>query len=119
MPYLEEVVLRPEEGHNGPGLSLDKLRRLAGLRRLIRLEAQISTEDSINNMPEFVYVLRDFHSLRYLTVSWGKTPPEVNSGRKLKLMEWLENALQAENVNLHIQISHSLHSSLYTNPPSD
>ena len=121
MPNLQELVLRPEaEGFlNGPGLSLEELHHLAELQDLVRLEAPISTEDSVNNMPEFVYVLRDFPSLRYLCISWGKTPPEVHFGRKFRLLEWLRNVLQAENANICLQFSHTLHASLYSNPPSD
>ena len=123
MPKLQEIVLRPEaiEGHglNTPGLLLEDLHHLAALQDLVRLEAPISTEDCINNMPEFVYVLRDFPKLRHLTVSWGKTPPEVHFGRKFKLVEWLRNVLQAENANISVQFSHALHASFYSNPPSD
>lgn len=119
MPNLVELVLRPEEGHAGPGLVLDDLRQFAALKYLQRLEAPVSTDDSISNMPEFVFVLREFASLRFLTVSWSKAPPEVQFGRQKRLVEWLDNALLADNANIHVQISHILHSSLYTNPPSN
>ena len=119
MPNLVELVLRPEEGHPGPGLVLDDLRQLAALKDLQRLEAPVSTDDSISNMPEFVFVLREFASLRFLTVSWSKAPPEVQFGRQKRLVEWLDNALLADNANIHLQISHTLHSSLYTNPPAN
>ena len=121
MPKLQELVLRPEEGHAGPGLSLDDLRQLAALRDLQRLEVPVSMEDSVSNMPEFIFALREFASLRFLTVSWVQPPPEMsqNMPRKFRLLEWLDNALLADNANIHLQISHSLHSSLYTNPPAN
>ena len=62
IPNLEELVLRPEPTFTG--FTLIQLKTLSIMPNLEKLEVPVSTEDSINNMPSFVYVLREFPSLR-------------------------------------------------------
>ena len=116
MPNLEELVLRPEQ--NQIGLTLNAIKELSKMKYLKRLEVAASTEDCINNMPSFIYVLREFAALRYLTLSWGSNPPEVQASRTYRMFEWLENALKADNANIHVQICHEIHSNIISNPPS-
>ena len=115
IPNLEELVLRPEPNHKG--FTLTTIKILSELAKLERLEVPVSTEDTVNNMPSFVYVLREFPSLRFLTLSWGASPPEIHQGRTCRMVDWLENVLQADNANIYVQICHELHNHVYSNPP--
>ena len=118
IPNLEELVLRPEEGQNMPGFLLNDILQLARLKKLQRLEVPASCEDCLNNMPEFVYVLREFPSLRYLSLSWGLQPPDTNSSRLYRMVAWLEHVLKADNANIHLQMCYDIHHNIYTNTPS-
>ena len=115
IPNLEELVLRPEPNHKG--FTLTTIKILSELAKLERLEVPVSTEDTVNNMPSFVYVLREFPSLRFLTLSWGASPPEIHQGRTCRMVDWLEHVLQADNANIYVQICHELHNHVYSNPP--
>ena len=115
IPNLEELVFRPEPSYTG--FTLNTIKTLSLMPKLEKLEVSVSTEDSVNNMPSFVYVLREFPSLRYLTLSWGASPPEIHQGRTHRMVDWLENVLQADNANIYVQICHELHSNVYSNSP--
>jgi len=115
IPNLEELVFRPEPSYTG--FTLNTIKTLSLMPKLEKLEVSVSTEDSVNNMPSFVYVLREFPSLRYLTLSWGASPPEIHQGRTHRMVDWLENVLQADNANIYVQICHELHSNIYSNSP--
>ncbi len=119
-PNLEELVLRPQKDLDMliKGLELSQISQLSKFSKLQKLEVQVATEDCINNMPEFVYVLREFPALRYLVLSWGAYPPEVNYTSYYRMVEWLNSALRADNADILVQISYPKHSNIYTNPPS-
>ena len=44
---------------------------LSALKKLQNLSVPLSIRDCIMNLPEIIFVLREFESLRYLTLSWG------------------------------------------------
>ena len=115
IPNLEELVLRPEPSY--VGFTLNTIKTLSLMPKLERLEVPVSTDDSVNNMPSFVYVLREFPALRCLTLIWGASPPEINHHRTARMVKWLENVLQADNANIYVQSCHELHNNIYTNPP--
>jgi len=115
IPNLEELVLRPEPSY--VGFTLNTIKTLSLMPKLERLEVPVSTDDSVNNMPSFVYVLREFPALRFLTLVWGASPPEINHHRTHRMVKWLENVLQADNANIYVQSCHELHNNIYTNPP--
>ena len=48
-----------------------KVRELNQLKKLRRLSLPLSIRECIMNMPEVIYVLREFPSLRFLILSWG------------------------------------------------
>ena len=116
-PNLEELVLRPSLPLTFSGFLLEQVWFLCSLQYLKRLEITISSLDCANNMPELIYVLRDFPALRYLTISWGQFV-DLNNYRMARLISWLHTALEADNANIHVQTCYSMHSSLYSNPPT-
>ena len=67
------------------------------------------------NLPELIYVLREFPSLRYLTLSWGLLHEsyDVSRSRISYMMMWLNTALSAENVNINLQLSYRQHPQEY------
>ena len=84
IPNLEELVLRPEPSY--VGFTLNTIKTLSLMPKLERLEVPVSTDDSVNNMPSFVYVLREFPALRCLTLAWGASPPEINHHRTHRMV---------------------------------
>ena len=100
------------------GFLLNEIWKLSSLQHLNRLEITISTSDCSNNMPELVYVLRDFPSLRYLIISWG-VHIDLSNIRIARLLSWLISALEGDNANIHVQICYALHSNLYSSPPAN
>lgn len=117
-PNLEELVLRPKLPSTFGGFLLNEIWKLSSLQHLNRLEITISTSDCSNNMPELVYVLRDFPSLRYLIISWG-VHIDLSNIRIARLLSWLISALEGDNANIHVQICYALHSNLYSSPPAN
>ena len=117
-PNLEELVLRPKLPSTFGGFLLNEIWKLSNLQHLNRLEITISTSDCSNNMPELVYVLRDFPSLRYLIISWG-VHIDLSNIRIARLLSWLISALEGDNANIHVQICYALHSNLYSSPPAN
>ncbi len=117
MPNLKELVISPQSSTNTTGLEILQIRELTSMERLERLNVPLSLDDCMSNMPQVVYVLREFPALRYLVASWGSSA-DFNPSRILRLQYWLENALQAENANIHLQLNFELHHGIYTNPPS-
>ena len=67
------------------------------------------------NLPEIIFVLRAFESLRYLTLSWGLTHEsyDISRNKISYMMEWLFSALGAENANIHLQLSYKQHPQEY------
>ena len=47
------------------------MKEFSRLKKLERLSVPLSIRECIMNMPEVVYVLREFDSLRHLILSWG------------------------------------------------
>ena len=117
-PNLEELVLRPKLPSTFGGFLLNDIWKLSNLQHLNRLEITISTSDCSNNMPELVYVLRDFPSLRYLIISWG-VHIDLSNIKIARLLSWLISALEGDNANIHVQICYAMHSSLYSSPPAN
>merc|ERR1712096_110676 len=74
--------------------------------------------ECIMNMPEVVYVLREFDSLRFLILSWGMWHEhyDISKGKISYLMAWLFNALEAENANIHLQLCYKQHPNLFSSP---
>jgi hypothetical protein len=111
MPNLTELIMRPVSVKSCGGLKLQQMRQLAAFKFLNKLSLPISMDEAICNMPEVVYVLREFPALRYLTISWG-TCPELTGSRVFNLIHWLKDTLHAENANINVQICNYMHSNL-------
>ena len=58
-----------------------------------------------------IFVLRDFPSLRHLTLSWGMVCDsyDVSKSKVATMMAWLFNALQAENASVSLQLCYKQH----------
>ena len=56
-------------------------------------------------------MLRDFPSLRHLTLSWGMVCDsyDVSKSKVATMMAWLFNALQAENASVSLQLCYKQH----------
>ena len=67
------------------------------------------------NLPQIIFVLREFPSLRYLTLSWGLAHEsyDISRSKITYMMDWLFNALGAENANIHLQLSYKQHPQEY------
>ena len=114
-PNLEEVELQPESAVGYPGMTPGQMRELSDLHALSRLSLPLATTECVMNMPELIYVLREFKCLRYLVLSWGRASNayDVNTKTIMNLMNWLFNALGAENADIHLQLSYKLHPDMF------
>ena len=65
-----------------------------------------------------IFVLREFPSLRHLTLSWGMwcDSYDVSKTKIAFMMAWLLNALQAENASVSLQLCYKQHPQEFTNP---
>ena len=97
------------------GLTPQQVRQLSSLSGLKKLAVPLSIRSCEMNLPELIYVLREFPSLRYLTLSWGLLHEsyDVSRSRISYMMMWLNTALSAENVNINLQLSYRQHPKEY------
>lgn len=118
MPELVELEVQPQTVYGYGGLLPSQVKELGRLKKLQRLSVPLSIRECIMNMPEVVYVLREFDSLRHLILSWGMFAQvyDISKGKISYLMAWLFNALEAENANIHLQLCYKQHPHLFTNP---
>ena len=60
---------------------------------------------------QVIFVLREFPSLRHLTLSWGMwcDSYDVSKTKIAFMMAWLLNALQAENASVSLQLCYKQH----------
>jgi len=119
MPLLEELEVQPSSVLGYSGLKPAQVRELSSLHCLQRLSIPLSIRECIMNLPEVIYILRDFPSLRFLTLSWGMLAEsyDISKGKIASMMQWLLNALDAENANIHLQLSYKHHPQEYTSGP--
>ena len=71
MPGLIELEVQPSTVLGYCGLRPDQLLELARLPNLSRLSVPLSIREFEMNLPQAIFVLREFPSLRHLTLSWG------------------------------------------------
>jgi len=118
MPELVELEVQPQTVMGYGGLRPSQVRELNQLKKLRRLSLPLSIRECIMNMPEVIYVLREFPSLRFLILSWGMwcESYDISKGKISYLMAWLYNALGAENANIHLQLCYKQHPNLFNNP---
>lgn len=118
MPSLEELEVQPTTVLGYGGLRPKQVLELAKLPLLQRLSLPLSIRECIMNLPEVIYILRDFPSLRFLTLSWGMWAEayDISKGKIGFMMQWLYNALDAENANIYLELSYKHHPQEYTNP---
>ncbi len=118
LPGLVELALQPHSSLGFSGLSPGQMRELTALRCLEKLSLPLSIRECVMNMPEVIYVLRDFECLRHLVLSWCRwcNSYDITQAKVKRLMQWLFYALGAENANIHLQLSYIMHPSLFTNP---
>jgi len=111
MPALTELEVQPHTVLGYGGLRPDQVRELSSLQHLQKLSLPLSIRECINNMPLIIFVLREFPSLRYLTLSWGMwcESYDISRGKITFMMNWLYNALGAENANIYLQLSYKQH----------
>lgn len=118
MPELIELEVQPQTVTGYGGLFPCQVKELSRLKKLERLSVPLSIRECIMNMPEVVYVLREFDSLRFLILSWGMWHEhyDISKGKISYLMAWLFNALEAENANIHLQLCYKQHPNLFSSP---
>ena len=116
MPSLQELVLQPQVVLGYKGHTPAQMLELARLPHLRRLSLTLSVRDLIMNMPEIVFVLREFLALRSLVLSWGRNCDayDLPESRALHMMGWLRDALKAENADIRLQLSYDMHRAFYT-----
>ena len=97
------------------GLTPDQVVELSRLSRLEKLSVPLSIRECIMNLPQMIFVLREFQSLRFLTLSWGLSHEsyDISRSKITYMMDWLFNALGAENANIHLQLSYNQHPQEY------
>jgi len=115
MPSLKELEVQPQAVLGYHGLTPDQVIELASLKKLTRLSVPLSIRDCINNLPQIIFVLREFASLRFLTLSWGMSHEsyDITRSKIQYMMDWLFMALGAENANIHLQLSYKQHPQEY------
>ena len=116
MPNLEELQLQPYcPSFRFPGLLPEDVNELNIMKHLRNLSIPLAIHAFMMNMPEMVYILRHFQSLRNLTLSWGSTEENYSysSNRILYMMRWLTNALTCENANINVQLCFNVHQNIY------
>jgi len=118
MPALKELEVQPRTVMGYGGLRPDQMRELACLPNLERLSLPLSIKECIMNLPQVIFVLREFPSLRHLTLSWGMwcDSYDVSKSKIAFMMAWLLNALQAENASVSLQLCYKQHPQEFTNP---
>jgi len=118
MPQLRELEVQPQTAMGYGGLRPDQMLELAALPHLARLSLPLSIKECIMNLPQVIMVLREFPSLRHLTLSWGLwcDSYDVSRNKVATMMAWLLNALQAENANIDLQLSYKQHPQEYAHP---
>merc|ERR1712115_412008 len=111
MPNLVELEIQPQTVLGYAGLTPQQVRELARLQDLQRLALPLSVRSCEMNLPEMVYVLKEFLSLRFLTLSWGLLHDsyDITRSKISYMMNWLQNALRAENANINLQLSYEHH----------
>ena len=131
MPALKELEVQPRTVMGYGGLRPDQMRELACLPNLERLSLPLSIKECIMNLPQVIiqspsfslmcnhlyniyqviFVLREFPSLRHLTLSWGMwcDSYDVSKSKIAFMMAWLFNALQAENASVSLQLCYKQH----------
>jgi len=115
MPSLIELEVQPQAVLGYSGLSPDQVVELSRLQRLERLSVPLSIRECIMNLPQMIFVLREFPALRFLTLSWGLSHEsyDISRSKITYMMDWLFNALGAENANIHLQLSYTQHPQEY------
>ena len=85
------------------------------MKQLRNLSIPIAIHAFMMNMPEMVYILRNFQSVRNVTLSWGSSEENYtySGNRILYMMRWLSNALVCENANINVQLCFSVHQDIY------
>ena len=111
MPALTELEVQPQTVIGYGGLRPDQVMELSSLMHLQKLSLPLSIRECIMNLPQMIFVLREFPSLRFLTLSWGMwcESYDISKGKISFMMDWLFNALGAENANIHLQLSYKQH----------
>ena len=109
------MQIQPQTVLGYAGLSPQQVRELSRLEALERLAVPLSIRSCEMNLPEMIYVLKEFTSLRFLTLSWGLSHEsyDINRSKISYMMHWLDNALRAENANINLQLSYEHHPQEY------
>ena len=116
MPNLEELQLQPySPSFRFPGLLPKDVNELNVMKHLRNLSIPLAIHAFMMNMPEMVYILRDFQSVRNLTLSWGSSEENYtySSNRILYMMRWLTNAITCENANINVQLCFNVHQDIF------
>ena len=117
MPNLEELQLQPyaPRTFRFSGLLPSDVNELNVMKQLRNLSIPLAIHAFMMNMPEMVYILRNFQSVRNVTLSWGSSEENYtySGNRILYMMRWLSNALVCENANINVQLCFSVHQDIY------
>ena len=105
------LQIQPQTVLGYAGLTPQQVRELSRLQVLERLAVPLSIRSCEMNLPEMIYVLKEFTSLRFLTLSWGLSHEsyDINRSKISYMMSWLANTLSAENVDINLQLSYRHH----------
>ena len=105
------LQVQPQTVLGYAGLTPQQVKELSSLARLHKLAVPLSVRSCEMNLPELIFVLREFRNLRYLTLSWGLSHEsyDINRSKISYMMSWLANTLSAENVDINLQLSYRHH----------
>ena len=79
MPEIRELEIQPGTVMGYAGMPPSQVLELAGLKELTYLSVPLSMAECISNLPEVIYVLKEFRSLRFLVLSWGTQDTALES----------------------------------------
>jgi len=121
MPNLQELEILPKDSKEFSGFTCKQIRELSRLKDLSKLAVVISTGDCTSNMPLVIYTLKEFLSLRYLILSWGRQQNNPIFDHAMPhfpeyLMNWLYVALSSNSANIDLQLSIKHHPQEYSAP---
>lgn len=111
MPGLRELEIQPESILGYPGLTPAEVSEFSTLKFLTKLSIPLSVKEYSSNMPDLIYRLKHFESLKYLVLSWGGAGDSYeHPSRKADFfMQWLKQFLTGENVNIHVELCYKMH----------
>lgn len=115
MPGLRELEIQPETILGYSGLTPTELGEFSALESLERLSIPLSMKEYSSNMPDLIYRLKSFKSLKNLVLSWGRWSDSYDTPiKRVRLfMTWLKDILAGENVSIRVELCYRMHPELF------